>query len=69
MSLSIFSQILSNIHLPISEASVSGKAAGDVEDPELYQPGLPVVSFRLSKKFREENPNVQQRWIQVLLHP
>ncbi|KAF5349192.1 hypothetical protein D9756_009372 [Leucocoprinus leucothites] len=30
-------------------------------------PGLPVVSFKLSDEFMRENPNVQQRWIQVML--
>jgi len=60
-------EILSNIHLPISKSEVSGKADEDTDDPELYQPGLPVVSFRLSEAFRQANPTVQQRWIQVLL--
>jgi len=60
-------EILSNIHVPLSQSKVSGKADEDVDDPELFQPGLPVVSFRLSEKFRQANPGVQQRWIQVLL--
>lgn len=32
-----------------------------------YVPGLPVVSFRFTDEFRKQNPDVQQKWVQVLL--
>ena len=32
-----------------------------------YQPGLPVVSFRFSDDYREQNPDVPQKWVQTLL--
>ena len=32
-----------------------------------YVPGLPVVSFRFSDSFKQENPEVQQVWVQTLL--
>ena len=32
-----------------------------------YVPGLPVVSFRFSDAFKQENPEVQQVWVQTLL--
>lgn len=64
----LFFQILSNIHIPISKSKISGKSDDETDDPELYQPGLPVVAFRLSEKFRQANPNIQQRWIQVPGH-
>ena len=32
-----------------------------------YIPGLPVVAFRFSEKYRQQNPNVQQKWVQTLL--
>jgi len=41
----------------------------DSDNPEDYEPGLPVVSFRLSDEFVKENPKVQQRWIQVIYSP
>ena len=41
----------------------------DSDNPEYYEPGLPVVSFRLSDEFVKENPKVQQRWIQVIYSP
>lgn len=30
-------------------------------------PGLPVVSFRFSEKYRTTYPDVQQKWVQTLL--
>ncbi|KAJ3515561.1 hypothetical protein NLJ89_g1677 [Agrocybe chaxingu] len=32
-----------------------------------YEPGLPVVSFRLSDNFQNKYPEIQQKWIQTLL--
>ncbi|KAG8824903.1 hypothetical protein FRC17_008931 [Serendipita sp. 399] len=62
--------LLSNIHLPVDSSVVttmSKAVSGDDEDPNYYVKGLPVVSFRLSDKFKEEFPYVKQRWIQQLL--
>ena len=36
-------------------------------DMQSYVPGLPVVSFRFSDAFKQENPEVQQVWVQTLL--
>lgn len=30
-------------------------------------PGLPVVAFKFSDEFRTKYPDVQQKWVQVLL--
>ncbi|KAG7092113.1 hypothetical protein E1B28_008487 [Marasmius oreades] len=57
-----FFKVLSNIHKPIG-----GKEPEDVDDPESYEPGLPVVSFKLSDDFVTQNPGVKQVWIQSLL--
>ncbi|KXN86662.1 Glutamate decarboxylase [Leucoagaricus sp. SymC.cos] len=61
--------VLSNIHTPLASKSVLGRGLGeeDSDDPQNYEPGLPVVAFRLSDEFKKENPQVQQRWIQVML--
>jgi glutamate decarboxylase len=54
---------LSSIHRPIS-----CKPQNHGEDiPEHYVHGLPVVAFAFSDKFKEENPHVEQKWIQVFV--
>jgi glutamate decarboxylase len=35
--------------------------------PQNYEEGLPVVSFRFSDSFQESYPEIQQKWIQILL--
>ncbi|KAJ7698734.1 pyridoxal phosphate-dependent transferase [Mycena rosella] len=40
--------------------------ANDADD-ELYERGLPVVSFRLSDLFMAQYPHVEQAWIQTML--
>lgn len=41
---------------------------GQLEDDiEFYKPSLPVVAFKFNAQFRQEYPNVKQRWIQTLL--
>ncbi|KAF7323713.1 Glutamate decarboxylase [Mycena kentingensis (nom. inval.)] len=55
--------ILSNVHKPVKDLA----SVDDTDNPELYEPGLPVVSFRLSDKFAGEYPHVQQAWIQSML--
>ncbi|EDR02060.1 glutamate decarboxylase [Laccaria bicolor S238N-H82] len=57
-------EVLSDIHRPVKG---DAHAKHDVDDPEHYLPGLPVVSFRLSDKFKQEYPHVQQGWVQSLL--
>ena len=32
-----------------------------------YKPGLPVVSFRFTDDFSQQHPDIQQKWVQVLL--
>ncbi len=34
---------------------------------ENYTPGLPVVSFRFTDDFHQQHPDIQQKWVQVLL--
>ncbi|KAF7430349.1 hypothetical protein PC9H_006054 [Pleurotus ostreatus] len=55
-------KVLSNIHKPAIANGTQSEEKGD--DPELYQRGLPVVSFRLSDDFMKEYPYVKQSWIQ-----
>ncbi|KAK2465095.1 hypothetical protein APHAL10511_002903 [Amanita phalloides] len=55
--------VFSDIHRPISDAAVHK----DPDNPQNYQKGLPVVSFRLSDEFKQQNPHVRQSWVQVLL--
>ncbi|KAG6884943.1 hypothetical protein C0993_007125 [Termitomyces sp. T159_Od127] len=57
--------ILSDIHRKVTGSETLEN--GSEDDPELYHPGLPVVSFRFSDEFKERHPEVQQRWIQTLL--
>ncbi|KAH8108454.1 glutamate decarboxylase [Phellopilus nigrolimitatus] len=65
--------VLSDVHRPANGAGnlLAGakQAAGvtDEGDVENYVPTLPVVSFRFSDKFKEEHPEIQQKWIQTLL--
>ncbi|KAG9218226.1 hypothetical protein CCMSSC00406_0005907 [Pleurotus cornucopiae] len=58
-------KVLSNIHKPAIANGTQSEEKGD--DPELYQRGLPVVSFRLSDDFIKEYPYVKQSWIQSML--
>ncbi|KAJ7723412.1 glutamate decarboxylase [Mycena metata] len=60
-------KVLSNIHKPSARGQSELENADDTDEPELYERGLPVVSFKLSDKFREEYPHVQQAWIQSML--
>ena len=46
----------------------SHKFAHDIcSSAQVYEPGLPVVSFRFSDEYRAQNPDVQQKWVQTLL--
>jgi len=53
--------VLSDIHRHISDSTINE------ENPEAYVEGLPVVSFRFSDSFQEQYPEIEQRWIQILL--
>lgn len=61
LDLSGYYEVLSEIHHPKKGSHASEESA------EHYQAGLPVVSFRWSKSFRERNPHLEQKWIQTLL--
>jgi glutamate decarboxylase len=37
------------------------------DDPERYEPGLPVVSFRLTDEFKEKHPHIHQVAVSTLL--
>jgi hypothetical protein len=39
----------------------------DVDDPERYIPGLPVVSFRFTDDFKKDNPHIKQAAVSTLL--
>ncbi|KAI0807243.1 glutamate decarboxylase [Fomes fomentarius] len=61
--------VLSDIHRPapgLLQAAHNTIGLNE-EKVESYQPGLPVVSFRFSDEFKNRHPNVQQKWVQVLL--
>ncbi|KAI0747902.1 glutamate decarboxylase [Daedaleopsis nitida] len=59
--------VLSDIHRPEEGLLTAAQVSIDEESVESYVPGLPVVSFKFSDQFREKNPDVQQKWVQVLL--
>jgi glutamate decarboxylase len=60
--------VLSDIHRlkPTAQSTVKD-AVGMEDDVSIYEPGLPVVSFRFSDQFSNDNPDIQQKWIQTLL--
>ncbi|KAF8970200.1 glutamate decarboxylase [Flammula alnicola] len=71
---STYFTILSNSHRPIKDENRRPGTPGtnrlghiNEDDPEYYEAGLPVVSFRLSDEFKKAHPHVQQGWIQTLL--
>lgn len=50
------------------EGLIKGDQGGiDETDAQYYTPGLPVVSFRFSDKFKQDYPHIQQAWIQLQL--
>jgi len=56
--------VLSDVHRPIAANS---DHPNDIDNPEHYEAGLPVVAFRLSDQYVKENPQVKQAWIQTML--
>ena len=44
-----------------------GKEDLDIDDPERYIPGLPVVSFRFTDTFKADNPHIKQAAVSTLL--
>ncbi|KAF8911947.1 glutamate decarboxylase [Gymnopilus junonius] len=56
--------VISDIHRAVGAQDPEGIDDADIE---AYEPGLPVVAFRFSDKFKEKYPEVQQKWIQTLL--
>ncbi|KDQ59469.1 hypothetical protein JAAARDRAFT_174798 [Jaapia argillacea MUCL 33604] len=65
-----FYTVLSDIHRPIPGLITDAKqvvGGFDEENIENYEPGLPVVSFRFSDEFQAKYPEIQQKWIQLLL--
>jgi glutamate decarboxylase len=52
------------------EGAIKGAASKDTideTDAQYYTPGLPVVSFRFSDKFKQQYPHIKQAWIQLQL--
>ncbi|KAI0674361.1 glutamate decarboxylase [Trametes maxima] len=64
-----FFTVLSDIHRPAGKLATAFKSSVgfDEENVDNYVPGLPVVSFRFSDDFRKKYPDVQQKWVQMLL--
>jgi len=66
-------KVVSEIHTPLSAASIAAHTLGkgslkpDADDPLMYEKGLPVVSFRFSDQFQADYPHVKQEWMQTLL--
>lgn len=63
-------KVFSNIHRRAGGGGSSGTSTpvnNHMDNPEQYMVGLPVVAFRLSDKYKAENPRVKQVWIQTLL--
>ncbi|KAK4057369.1 glutamate decarboxylase gad1 [Microbotryomycetes sp. JL221] len=56
-------EVVSDLHKSIKGGS-SSVASDNIED---YPPSLPVVAFKFSNQFKQQNPNVQQKSIQTLL--
>ncbi|KIM48878.1 hypothetical protein M413DRAFT_438051 [Hebeloma cylindrosporum] len=56
--------VISDVHRAIGDRI--GKEL-ETSDVEAYEPGLPVVAFQFSDKFKQEHPEIQQVWIQTLL--
>ncbi|KAG1843555.1 pyridoxal phosphate-dependent transferase [Suillus subalutaceus] len=61
--------VLSDIHRPKVKDILQKNAHNDFdeENVENYEEGLPVVAFRFSDSFQESYPDIQQKWIQILL--
>ncbi|KIJ69511.1 hypothetical protein HYDPIDRAFT_172890 [Hydnomerulius pinastri MD-312] len=63
--------VLSDIHRLKADSLLAKGAQAtvgiDEENPENYEEGLPVVSFRFSDDFQTKYPEIQQKWIQTLL--
>ncbi|CEH17328.1 glutamate decarboxylase [Ceraceosorus bombacis] len=68
---SSYYDVLSDIHKPAGAiagvASKVRKAAGGDDSAENYVPGLPVVAFKWTQEFQQQNPHLEQRWMQTLL--
>ncbi|KAG1883197.1 pyridoxal phosphate-dependent transferase [Suillus subluteus] len=61
--------VLSEIHRPKSEDILQKNAHNDFDEENIenYEEGLPVVAFRFSDSFQGSYPDIQQKWIQILL--
>lgn len=61
--------VISDIHRPVSKVAEAGFKTHTVNEGDAvnYVPGLPVVAFRWTDEFKERNPKLEQRWVQVLL--
>ncbi|KAG1826756.1 pyridoxal phosphate-dependent transferase [Suillus subaureus] len=61
--------VLSDIHRLKAEDILQKNTHNnfDEENPENYEEGLPVVAFRFSDSFQESYPEIQQKWVQILL--
>ncbi|KAF9361343.1 hypothetical protein BGX26_004201 [Mortierella sp. AD094] len=65
--------VVSDIHRPkgVYEYHHNCKVEGNKavpKDPIEYNPGSPCVSFKLTDKFRKENPHVKQAAVSKLMH-
>ena len=60
-------EIVSSIHESIENDSAPKSVKDYWEHPQAYKPGVPLVAFKLSKKFHEEYPEVPQAILSSLL--
>ncbi|KAG1883195.1 pyridoxal phosphate-dependent transferase [Suillus subluteus] len=61
--------VLSDIHRPKVKDILQKNAHNDFDEENIenYEEGLPVVAFRFSDSFQGSYPDIQQKWIQILL--
>ncbi|KAG2020630.1 glutamate decarboxylase [Coprinopsis cinerea AmutBmut pab1-1] len=57
-------EVISDVHR--AKGVHSGKGIDD-PDVEAYEPSLPVVAFKFTEKFKEEYPEIEQRWVHIML--
>ncbi|AQZ17843.1 GAD1 (YMR250W) [Zygosaccharomyces parabailii] len=60
-------EVVSSIHLRISDGRVPQHAHEYWEHPDQYTPGVPLVAFKLSEKFHKQYPEIPQSMISGML--
>lgn len=63
-------ECVSDIHRPVGQLGYDGSKVQTVNpdaDPETFNPGLPVVAFKLSDEFKKNYPEIPQSAVATLL--